>query len=99
MTALERGKGPAGYCCHGRFGFVSYEVKELRKQRYPRTLPPKALLGGRVAFHHGRAGYCSHCNPLHVWNERKKIANINHEAVISTLLKSSDIALILDSLN
>ena len=58
---------------------MSYEVKELRKQRYPRPLPPKALLGGRVACHHGLAGYCSHRNPLHVCNEGKKLANINHE--------------------
>ena len=52
------------------------------------------MLGGRVACHHGLAGYCSHRNPLHVWNERKKLANINHEAVISTLLRSIEIALI-----
>ena len=73
---------------------MSADVKELRKQRYHCPLAPKAMLEGRVACHHGLAGYCSHRNPLHVWNERKKLANINHEAVISTLLRSSEIALI-----
>ena len=58
---------------------MSADVKELRKQRYHCPLAPKAMLEGRVACHHGLAGYCSHRNPLHVCNEGKKLANINHE--------------------
>ena len=58
------------------------------------SIGTEGLVGGRVACHHGLASYRSHCNPLHVWNGRKKLANINHEAVISTLLRSIEIALI-----